>query len=480
MRTGPVQASPAPALSPVAQGRPQPLMAKDLEPSVRASTVTKRPDSRTTFAGRKGRATTATVWLAMLLLAIPIAANAQPKKGPAAPAGPPVGVETAPLPDWETYGPGGRPAGLRPMTAAEVQQARQRNLALYEVVQAAPSFHLVPGHARYATGDARVEKPGTVQQDFVVYWSRPDDVRRRAHGALWPVLGGAHQLLYFQMNVTLRAEHFAKQDEFSRRDAEAVHGGYFTPVEPLGQLGGGWIYADGIVFTRDGLPPFEPAPIGALLELEIARLSKMIEGDVKRGAEIVRRIEAQWTPEKRAESRARRDKRWARDFPDPEKRAKRILEEERIERARDDETVWRHTLPAQPDPRHPMWQPRLGIQAAQQLRASLDAQGRRQPACGRIAPNLPQTLNVRYEVVGSPAAGTQCSPLVMVRDLVDPKRPAGEIQMVFVYFRGSRCGELWAGRVLAPMTERGERCSYGVPLLREMDWGAFRRAIGWS
>lgn len=417
--------------------------------------------------------------LTLLLLAAAPPLLAQAKKA-AAPAGPPVGVETSPLPDWEPYGPGGRPAGLRPMTAAEAQQARQRNLALYEVVKAAPSFNQVPGHARLAIGDARIEKPGTVQQDFIVFWSPPDDVRRRANGALSPVIGGGHQLLYFIMNMPLRAEGFAKSDAFHRRDADAVHGGYFTPLEPIGQLGGGWIYADAIVFTRDGAPPFEPAPIGALLELEIARLSRLIEGDVKRGAETVRRIEAQWTPEKLAESRARRDKSWARQFPDPEKRAKRIREEERIERAKADETIWRNTLPAQPDPKHPMWQPRLGIQAAQHLLASLDAQGRRLPACGRIEPALPETLNVRYEVVGSPAAGANCSPLVKTRDLIDPKRPAGEIQLVVVSFRGSRCGEYWAGRALAPMTERGDRCGYSVPLLREMDWGAFRRAIGWS
>lgn len=418
--------------------------------------------------------------LTLLLQAAAPPLLAQAKKA-AAPAGPPVGVETSPLPDWEPYGPAGRPPGLRPMTAAEMQQARQRNLALYEVVKAAPSFNQVPGRARLATGDARIEKPGTVQQDFIVYWTRPEDVRRRANGALWPVIGGSHEMLYVIMNSPLSSGYFAKGNSpFHRRDVEATHGGFFTPVNPIGQVGGGWIYDDAIVFTRDGAPPFEPAPIGALLELEIARLSKLIEGDVKRGAETVRRIEAQWTPEKLAESRARRDKSWARQFPDPEKRAKRILEEERIERAKADETIWRNTLPAQPDPRHPMWQPRLGIQAAQQLLASLDAQGRRLPACGRIEPGLPETLNVRYEVVGSPAAGASCSPLVKTRDLIDPKRPAGEIQVVLIWFRGSRCGAYWEARPTRAMSDNDGRCGYSLPLLHEIDWGAFRRAIGWS
>jgi hypothetical protein len=60
-------------------------------------------------------------------------------------------------------------------------------------------------------------------------------------------------------------------------------------------------------------------------------------------------------------------------------------------------------------------------------------------------------------------------------DLIDPKRPTSEVQLLTVWSRESLCG--------VPLTsgqppQRGT-CEDAVPLLREIDWDAVRRSIGW-
>jgi hypothetical protein len=61
------------------------------------------------------------------------------------------------------------------------------------------------------------------------------------------------------------------------------------------------------------------------------------------------------------------------------------------------------------------------------------------------------------------------------RDLIDPKRPTSEVQPLTVWSRESLCGlPLASGQP----PQRG-LCEQAVPLLRDIDWAAVRRAIGW-
>jgi hypothetical protein len=91
-----------------------------------------------------------------------------------------------------------------------------------------------------------------------------------------------------------------------------------------------------------------------------------------------------------------------------------------------------------------------------------------------VEPGHLGAYGVRFVVAGT---APNCVPMVQVRsDLLDPRRPLEEVQLLAVFFRGSLCGELLAG---SPPPSSAGRCGYGVPLLREMDWSLVRRTLGW-
>ncbi|NMQ27663.1 hypothetical protein E4Q23_07785 [Candidatus Accumulibacter phosphatis] len=66
--------------------------------------------------------------------------------------------------------------------------------------------------------------------------------------------------------------------------------------------------------------------------------------------------------------------------------------------------------------------------------------------------------------------------MVQVRaDLVDPKRPTDEVRLLTAWSRKRLCGlPLASGQ-----PPQRNLCEDAVPLLREIDWAAVRRAIGW-
>jgi hypothetical protein len=421
--------------------------------------------------------------LASALLVLGAAVAAQPSAPPPTAA---VGAEWSPGVAWEPYGPHTRAVGLRRLSAAEARLAQQRAAGLHAAFRASPSFaqprdraHLVTSHAGIEAPSAshRAQAP-TLQQSVIAYWSQPRDVRRRADGVLTPVLGGAHELVYFETNLVPRADQLVDRStagDFTRGVVEGRHGGFFAQPRVLGQLGGGTVYADLIVFTRDGRSALAPAPIGELLDLEIARLEAIV-AELERGAaERLREAEASLSPEQVAARRARREQVWSRETRDPAVLAQRLDAAHRSDVADAERTRRDFSMPAVPDPSHRLWAPRLALEAARQRAASLDAAGRGQPGCGRVEPGFSGGYAVRFDVLG---AAQPCVPMVQVRaDLLDPGRPLEDVQLLTVLFRGSSCGEVIGGVRALPSAGR---CHYGVPLLRELDWALLCRSLGWQ
>ncbi|MFY7973846.1 MAG: hypothetical protein ACOVOT_05435 [Rubrivivax sp.] len=426
--------------------------------------------------------------LAAAALACSAAVFAQPvQPAPARPvADAEIGPQLSPGVSWEPHGPLTRAVGLRRLNPAEVALARQRYEGFYAALTASEHFRTPTDRVHMVTSSAAIQAPDegnrarapVLQQSITAYWTVPRDVRRLPSGVLTPKLGGAHDLVYFELNRVPRADLLEDRrtyGDFSRGVDSGRHGGYFAMPAVMGNLGGGMVYADEIVLTRDGRPVLVPAPLGAVLDLEIARLAGIVR--VNESIEASRRAEAEamMAADKVAERRARREAIWARETRDPALLARRldaahagdIAEAERLRR--DSE------LPATPDPRHRTWGPKLALDAAQRLATSLDAAGRAPPACARKEPGFLSNVAARFApVTGS---GADCVPMVQVRDdVLDPTRPLDEVQVLTVSFVGSRCGEVIGG--VRPLPAAG-RCGRSVPLLREMDWSAARRAMGW-
>jgi hypothetical protein len=409
------------------------------------------------------------------------AQNANPGAKPAAN----VGAELSPGVAWEPHGPLTRAVGLRRLNPAEVRLAQQRAAGFYAAFKASPSFSTPRDRAHLVTSSAAIEPPWEsnrakapiLQHSVTAYWTVPRDVRRQPDGVLTPVLGGAHDLVYFETNFVPRADQLVDREtagDFTRGVSDGRHGGYFAQPRVLGQLGGGTVYADVIVLTRDGSSVLVPAPIGALLDIEIERLSKVVVETERGSAERIKEAEAGMAPDKVAERRAKREQVWQRETRDPAQLAQRLDAAHRSDLSDLERTRRDFSIPAQPDPRHRFWGPKLALDAAQKLNAALGATGRNQPACGRTEPGFASYHAVRFEVAGSVP---NCVPMVQVRaDLLDPKRPLEDVQLLIVMFRGSKCGEVIGGA--RPLPTAG-RCGYGVPLLREMDWAVARKALGW-
>jgi hypothetical protein len=398
----------------------------------------------------------------------------------------PTGPELSRGVSWFPHGPNTRPVGLRRLTTAEVALARRRAEAVFAAFRASPHFSTPRDRVHLVTSTAAIEGPaqGTrapapvLQQDITAYWSMPSSVRRLPDGILSPKLGGAHDLVYFELNRVPRADQFADPwtyGDFSRGVVDGAHGGYFAMPATYGTLGGGTIFADVVMFTRDGRPALAPAPLGALLELEIARLSAIVAMNERISADRLAEADAGMTPAAVAERRAARERVWRRETPDAAVLARRLDAAHVSDSVAAIATRREAMLPETPDPRHPQWGPKLALTSSQNLLASLGATGRSQPACARKDPAFGSTATVRFVAVGS---ATDCVPMMQVRgDLLDAARPATEVQLLLVQFRGSRCGAAVGGAAPVP---GGGRCGYGVPLLRELDWGALRRAMGWT
>lgn len=397
-----------------------------------------------------------------------------------------VGAELSPGVAWEPHGPHTRAVGLRRLNAAEVKLAQQRAAGFHAAFTASASFRTPRERAHLVTSAAAIDRPmegnryvaPILRQDINAYWTVPRDARRKPDGVLTPVLGGAHDIMTFDLNEVPRADQLedrATAGDFSRGVVARRHGGYFAQPRVLGQVGGGTVFADAIVFTRDGSSVLAPAPIGALLDIEIERLTQAVT-DIERGsAERIRDADASLAPDQVAARRAARVEAWQRETRDPAVLAQRLDAAHRSDIAGVEQTRRDFAIPAQPDPRHRYWGPRLALDTAQKLNAALGAAGRSQPACGRVEPGFSASYAVRYEVAGSAA---NCVPMVQVRaDLLDPKRRLDEVQLLAVYFSGSDCGEVIGDA--RPLPSAG-RCHYGVPLLREMDWAAARKALGWA
>jgi hypothetical protein len=323
-----------------------------------------------------------------------------------------------------------------------------------------------------------VESRRAVEQEFNVYWSAPNDTRLRADGALTPKLGGAHDLLYITTNQ-IPASHKlvdrATRDNFGRDSGSfGLTFTAFAMPRVLGELGGGTIYADLIVFTRDGSSAIEPAPLGPLLEFEMGRLRKNVMDQESGFANSLRQLDASMTPQAVTERRAKRAERWKTETRDASALAQRLDAAHRTDQADYASQKERMTAPAVRDPKSVYWGPRLALAIAEARLVMLGAAGYDTPACGRVDSTYLSGADVRFEPADGAAPG--CVPMVRVRqDLLDAKRPTSEVQLFTVWFRERVCGVSLATNA-AP--QRGV-CETANPLLRALDWNAVRRVMGW-
>lgn len=397
----------------------------------------------------------------------------------------PVGAELSPGMAWFPHGPDTRPVGVRRLSPADEVLAKRRADAWYAAIAATESFRTPRDRAHLVTSTAAIERPPSImrsrapvlQQDVTLYWSVPTSVRRLPTGILAPKLGGAHELLYVEINRVPRADQLedrARYGDFSRRIVDRAYGGYFAMPATFGTLGGGVVYADVITFTRDGSSVLAPAPLGVLLDLEIARYEEIVTLNAKMTADRLAEAEASMSPARVAERRANREEVWRRETPDPAVLARRLAAAHVSDSLDALETKRAARLPERPDPQDVQWGPKLALEAVRTLAASLDAAGRAQPACARKDPAFRSSLAVRFVAVGSTP---DCVPMMQVRDdLLDATRPVTEVQLVQVHSRGSQCGAVLAGAVAS----NGGLCDYAIPVLRAIDWRAVRQAVGWD
>ena len=101
----------------------------------------------------------------------------------------------SPIVTWDpeiVFGGVGRTPTTRPLAAGEVATAQQRAGQFFEVLKAVPAFSQPSTTATELTSWAVVNECRLVEQQFIAYASNPRDVRRRADGALWGVMGGVH------------------------------------------------------------------------------------------------------------------------------------------------------------------------------------------------------------------------------------------------------------------------------------------------
>jgi hypothetical protein len=430
------------------------------------------------------------MWL-LTLASVPSSALAQARRGtpapkPASPPAAPVGVETSPIVTWDPGRTISRPPTRRALTMAEITLARERADQFYKAIQASTHFTSPVDRATLVTSWAVITPSDAMNQSFTPYWSSPRDVTRRADGSLWPKMGGAHRLLYFETNYPPNAESLFDRDQngFVRRATSAGATDVWFPFPKVqGAIAGGVIYTDYLIFASDGRPALEPAPIGPLLEQEIARLREYTKGvDTTRA---LQELEASMTPEAKAARRARREEVWKKETRDPLAMASRLdaadrSDESDYQRQKADKTPPPETSAAARDPRNWYWGTRLALKQLETTLDSLDAAGRGAPACARLDTSFAPHAQTRYAIVVEGQSARGCVPMARVRkDLVAPGRPTSEVQLLTVWFRESACGAKWNAPPPSTTSGRGDLCDGALPLLREMDWAAVRRAFGW-
>jgi hypothetical protein len=387
----------------------------------------------------------------------------------------PVGVEMSPAVTWDPYNEVGTIPAARRLTATELKLARERAARMFDAIRVAPAFNRPTDRATLMTSLARMDSGTVMKQSFTPYWSSPRDVRRGKDGVLGPVLGGAHRGFVFDTNVAPSGSKLvdrATRGDFSR-SADGRADFYFAAPRTLGELEGGTIYAGMIVFTRDGRSALVPAPVGALLQIEVARLTNKAN-EIEQGfARQLKGLEASMTPQAVAERRAKRERIWSKETRDPAALARRLDAAHRTDEVDYQRQSQYFSLAAPRNPASTLWRPRLALEAAQARLAALDAAGRQQPACGRMEPGFDSQSGVRYEIAGT---RPDCVPMVQVRpDLIDPTQPVSEVQLLTVWFGESLCGETFGGKPLL----RDDGCGLFVSFLRDIDWPAVRKVIGW-
>jgi hypothetical protein len=293
-------------------------------------------------------------------------------------APPPLTPQMSPIVTWDPDREISRPPTERPLTAAETKVARSRADRFYDAIKMTPIFNAPTTHVTLVTAWPIVWDR-VVQERFYVYWSAPKDTVKRADGSLWPKMGGAHTIVYFQTNTVPMASHLedrATRGNFSRGFEESGRtSGVFAEPRTFGQVGGGTLYNEMLVLTRDGRPALAPAPVGPLLEAEIARVSKVV-GELDRSTKrSLDQLEASMTPEAKAERRARRADRWKTQYRNPETLARELDAADTSDESDYQTQKARLSAPATRDPKSTYWGPRLALEALQHRLASLDAAG---------------------------------------------------------------------------------------------------------
>lgn len=413
--------------------------------------------------------------LARLLLMAALAAAGGP-----APAQP-VGNESSPQLSWDPYREiGNANQGFR-VPPELARHARERATRFFDAVKSAPAYSQPQlGRASFLTALPSMSARTVMSLDMRLYWSQPRDVHRQADGALFPVLGGAHLLLKFSTNAPRNPSHLG-ESRFVRQ-ADAGPGAALAPIylgapTEHGQLAGGTIYDHTIVFTRDGRSALAPAPLGALLAIEIAWLEKVVADSDRHAAQALRELDASMTPEAVAARRAKREQAWARQTRDPEAMARRLDAAHRSDESYEQRRRQELQPTATKDPQSRTWGPRLALDAIRAQWAALDEAGRAGAACALPETQFRSGRDARFWPLASAPAG--CHPMVQARpELIDPGRPATEVQLLEVSFGDSPCGRA-LGLAASGGPPAAGLCIHAVPLLREMDWPAVRRAIGW-
>jgi hypothetical protein len=402
-------------------------------------------------------------------LATSAAATGQPVPGPG----------LSPIVTWDpelVYGGVARPATVRPMTPAELKLSRERAEVFFQALKAVPVFAQPLRHTTFMTSWAHLARGPVLSQKFVVYWGDPRDTRRRADGAYYGAMGGALELLFIDTNRVPLADKLGSEgrQDFDRRIEE---GG--VPVvlyaEPTvhARAGGGAVYGQWFIATRDGSPALAPVPLALLLELDIAQLKKRAADSERGFASSLRELEASMTPEAAATRRARRQAAWARETKDPDAMTRRLDAAERTDQSDYGRQKARLTPPPVPDPRSPHWSAKLALQALEQKLAALGPAGRHAPACGALDPAFEPGLNMRWHAVGADAPA-DCQPMVRLRaDLLAPGKPE-EVRVLAAWLRDAQCGKNW------DRPPQDNVCSRITTTLRDMDWAAVRRSFGWK
>jgi hypothetical protein len=391
-------------------------------------------------------------------------------------APPPLTPQMSPIVTWDAERDISRPPTKRPLTAAELKAARARADRFFDLVKATPTFSQPAKHVTLVTAWPVVLDDGALSERFYAYRSAPADVRIRPDGSLWPKMGGAHTVLFFQTNYPPLASHLEDRgvERFSRTiEGDGAAYDVFSQPRTFAEVGGGTLYNGLLVITRDGRSILEPAPLGPILAGEIARYQKSI-ADLDRGTKSsLEQLEASMTPQAKAERRAKRAERWKTQFRNPATLASELDAADKSDEADYQRQKERLTPPAMRDPKSVYWGYRLALEALETRLASLDEAGRRGGACGRMDPVFSPQNGARFEPAA--AGSTGCGPIVRIRrDLVDLKRP-NAVQLLTLFLPDEPCGEQWAGKAML----QSDRCDVAVPLMRELDWTAMRAVMGW-